>query len=245
MIARMVSVVGFKDSGKTTVVEGVVRELVKRGYRVGTAKHVGDPSFSFDRRGTDTWRHAQAGASKVVCVADGEITQIEKKEVRLPEVLRLFQDADFFILEGFRGLPGIPRVVVARNTEDAERLVDRLTLATVGVRVAGLPYFTIGDLIRLAELVEERAIPPLPGLNCRKCGFEKCEEFAAGVVQGKAKWSACAVLGEDTVLRVDGMRIPLNPFLRGLLKNLVEAFTASLKAPRGGRVVIEAEFDDR
>jgi len=35
----IISVVGKSDSGKTTLIERIIPELTKRGYRVATVKH--------------------------------------------------------------------------------------------------------------------------------------------------------------------------------------------------------------
>ena len=56
----LVAIVGKSDSGKTTLIEKVVPELVKLGLRVGTVKHDAH-SFEIDHPGKDSWRHGQAG----------------------------------------------------------------------------------------------------------------------------------------------------------------------------------------
>jgi molybdopterin-guanine dinucleotide biosynthesis protein MobB len=59
---RILSVVGYKNTGKTTLVSRLVTALKAEGYRVGTLKHDGGHDFEIDREGTDTWKHRQAGA---------------------------------------------------------------------------------------------------------------------------------------------------------------------------------------
>ena len=63
----IITVVGFSDAGKTTIIEKLVPELKQRGYRVGTVKHAAH-GFAVDREGKDSWRHQQAGAD-IVAVA--------------------------------------------------------------------------------------------------------------------------------------------------------------------------------
>ena len=63
---RLVSIVGKKNSGKTTLVVALVRELVRRGHRTMTIKHGAHP-FEIDEQGKDTWRHIhEGGAERVV-----------------------------------------------------------------------------------------------------------------------------------------------------------------------------------
>jgi len=60
---KIISVVGTKDTGKTVLVTKIIEKLVKRGFEVGTIKHVG---HELDVEGKDTWKHKEAGASMVV-----------------------------------------------------------------------------------------------------------------------------------------------------------------------------------
>ena len=77
-MAPMISIVGYADSGKTTLIEKLVPELKKRGYRVGTIKHaVHEPSL--DTQGKDSWRHFNAGADTVVVSSLEKIALIKKR----------------------------------------------------------------------------------------------------------------------------------------------------------------------
>lgn len=99
----VLSVVGFSNSGKTTLVEKLVSELKKRGFRVAVIKHHhGD--FEVDRPGKDTWRHAQAGADVVVMAAPGKVAMIEKihEERSLDEITAMIRGVDLIITEGYK-----------------------------------------------------------------------------------------------------------------------------------------------
>ena len=54
----IVSIVGKSDSGKTTLIEKLLPELTRRGYRIATVKH-DVHGFEVDREGKDSWRHKQ------------------------------------------------------------------------------------------------------------------------------------------------------------------------------------------
>ena len=64
---KICTIVGVRKSGKTTTVTGLIKELKKRGYRVGTVKSVFCPEFTLDTSDSNTWRHREAGAD-LVCV---------------------------------------------------------------------------------------------------------------------------------------------------------------------------------
>ncbi|MEM3012606.1 MAG: molybdopterin-guanine dinucleotide biosynthesis protein B, partial [Candidatus Hadarchaeales archaeon] len=173
---RVLGVGGYKDSGKTEVVVGLVRELVRRGYRVGTVKHLSRHP-TIDREGTDTWRHAEAGSEVVVAVSGEEVAVRERrKKPELEEVLLSLRGLDFVILEGFTG-EEVVKVKVARSEEEARELDDEFTAAFVGKGVKGKPVFPLRASGALADLVEERAATPTGGLDCGECGFGSCREF--------------------------------------------------------------------
>jgi molybdopterin-guanine dinucleotide biosynthesis protein B len=64
---RVFGVVGWKNSGKTTLVERLVAEFVRRGWRIATVKHAHHDA-DIDRAGTDSFRHRAAGATEVALV---------------------------------------------------------------------------------------------------------------------------------------------------------------------------------
>ena len=79
MAIPMISVVGKSDTGKTTLLEKLVAELKRRGYRVATVKH-DTHGFDIDQPGKDSWRHAQAGSDVVVISGPDRLALIEKRE---------------------------------------------------------------------------------------------------------------------------------------------------------------------
>lgn len=95
------AVSGYKNAGKTTLIERLIPELTKAGVRVATVKHDGH-SFEPDVPGTDSHRFFQAGACASM-VYDGEKYAVVKREPVTEEVLRKFApEADLLLLEGFK-----------------------------------------------------------------------------------------------------------------------------------------------
>jgi molybdopterin-guanine dinucleotide biosynthesis protein B len=243
--SRVVAIVGYKGSGKTQVIEALTRELTARGYRVGTVKHVADLGFSIDREGRDTWRHAKAGADVVICLASKEFARIEKRRVEFGELAEELRGQDFFLLEGFRELQNVARIAVLRSPEEAGELINEFTIACVGTSVENFPSFSPSQASRLTDLVEEKAFPLLPELDCQRCGFNSCADFKRAVVSGSARWNGCASLTELAKLHVNGRRVHLNPFVQDLVARLVQALAASLKGGEGKRITIEVNLNER
>ena len=100
----IVSIVGKSDSGKTTLIEKIVPELVRRGYRVTTVKH-DLHGFEIDKEGKDSWRHKQAGAQGVIISSPQKVALIRDvdKDMSLEELRDSFGgDADLILSEGYK-----------------------------------------------------------------------------------------------------------------------------------------------
>jgi molybdopterin-guanine dinucleotide biosynthesis protein B len=99
----IVGLAGFANTGKTTFLEKLIRELKSRGYRVGVVKH-SHHRLEMDQPGTDSWRHLQAGAEMVALAAPGGISLIKpcSDDPKPEQVLSLFRDVDLIIIEGYK-----------------------------------------------------------------------------------------------------------------------------------------------
>ena len=100
----LVAVVGKSDSGKTTLIEKLVPELVKLGLRVGTIKHDAH-SFEIDHPGKDSWRHGQSGASAYVIASPERLAYIARLDGEMPLdaiARRYFTGFDLVVAEGYK-----------------------------------------------------------------------------------------------------------------------------------------------
>jgi len=168
----IIAVLGSKNSGKTMAVEVLAQGLSSSGYRVATAKHVPKPNFTIDREGTDTWRHARAGANIVVSVSPNELVIIKRVDTRdfdpTEITMQCGEDVDLIILEGFKKLvatdPRILKIVAVRNVEEIHQASTEISpvLAYVGSIPAGevpqsLDYFNLlKEKEKLVNLVHEK-----------------------------------------------------------------------------------------
>jgi len=100
----LVAIVGKSDSGKTTLIEKLVPELVRLGLRVGTVKHDAH-SFEIDHPGKDSWRHGQAGADAYVIASPARLAYIAKlgEELELTDIVNAyFSGFDIVVAEGYK-----------------------------------------------------------------------------------------------------------------------------------------------
>jgi molybdopterin-guanine dinucleotide biosynthesis adapter protein len=99
---RVFGVVGWKNSGKTTLVERLVAEFVRRGWRIATVKHAHHDA-DIDQAGTDSFRHRAAGATEVALVGGHRYAIMrEQEEPTLAEVLARLAPVDLVLIEGYK-----------------------------------------------------------------------------------------------------------------------------------------------
>ena len=251
VLARAVSVVGFKDSGKTRVVEALVGELVGRGFRVGTLKHTVE-SVLLDTPGKDTWRHREAGSGATGILHGRGSAFFVDKALTVREAVAMLGELDFVVTEGFKSLGSMAKLIVPRVEEEVGALSNGLEIGVVdvdgkGVRGGGdVPVIPLGDAGALADVVVERAFPVLPGLDCRGCGFDSCLEFGSALLAGDVELGACVGFGSGFSLRVDGEEVALGPFVQDVTRSVVLGLVSSFKGVgRPGRVELSFEVGER
>lgn len=101
---RVYGVIGWKNSGKTSLMERLVTEITGRGFSVSTVKHV-HHTVDLDQPGKDTFRHRAAGAREVVLAsADRLAIMVEHRgpEPELPAVLARMAPVDLILVEGYK-----------------------------------------------------------------------------------------------------------------------------------------------
>ncbi len=102
----IISIFGYKNSGKTTVATRIITHLNSLDRCVLSAKHVGEPAFSIDSPGTDSYRHLEAGATATFLHSENSTTLLLNEPVKnLWALLELGVKAvpvDVIVVEGFR-----------------------------------------------------------------------------------------------------------------------------------------------
>ena len=161
MTHKVIGVAGFKNAGKTTLVEKLVAELTRRGHRISTVKHA-HHSFDIDHEGRDSFRHRAAGASEVAVVSRHRWAIIHELrgdgEPSLDEILAKLAPCDLVIVEGYkrdahgkievRNVPlGHPELAGTDSTIVA-------IAANTPVEKAPVPVFDRDDVQTLATFIE-------------------------------------------------------------------------------------------
>jgi molybdopterin-guanine dinucleotide biosynthesis protein B len=159
----LVSIVGRSKSGKTTLLEKLLRELSSRGYRVATIKHASH-GMSFDRPDKDSWRHLQAGSVMTIATSKDKMVLVRPlaREATLDEIVRtLGEDCDLILTEGFKH-DGAPKIEVQRREvgpplSGIKRLI---AIVTDEPLKTGIRRFSSDDIKGLADFIETGFIRP-------------------------------------------------------------------------------------
>ncbi len=200
-MAPMIAFVGKTNSGKTTVLEGVVKALREKGYRVGVIKH-SHHAVALDTPGTDTWRLSRAGGDPVAIASPNAVWITAGPDGAGPEgtAAQWVRDVDIVLCEGYKG-SAIPKVEVYRSAIGGELLSDpseMVALVTDRPFPVQVPQFSFSDTMGLVRLVEETYLRP-----SRQC--------------------------DSVDLFADGKRIPLGEFAQQIIARTLLGMVSALK----------------
>ena len=233
---RAVGIIGYKNSGKTTLVIALARELIKRGHRVGTVKHA---SGGLDLLGGDTAKH-RAVVEQAGAISSEESAVFFRGAKNLEELLAHI-DADFVLIEGFKEEKTFPKVVCLSGRDEDRALFDGLVLCAVGPEIPpeiAVPVFDPErELGAIADLVEEKGFK-LPNLNCGGCGVETCYNLARAIVEGTRNASDCVSLRSTTEVRINGTLMAISPFIGRIIARTLVGLLSALKGFRPGAIEI-------
>jgi molybdopterin-guanine dinucleotide biosynthesis protein B len=163
MTQRVFGITGWKNSGKTRLVERLVEELTARGWRVSTVKHA-HHEFDIDKPGADSFRHRMAGASEVAIVSGRRWALMhelrDEEEPPLAQILARLAPCDIVLVEGYKR--EAHPMIEARRLETASRAplapgaANILAIAADHpVDDASVPVFGLDDVTAIADFVQD------------------------------------------------------------------------------------------
>jgi molybdopterin-guanine dinucleotide biosynthesis protein MobB len=162
----VIGIVGWKNNGKTTLVERLVAHLVGQGLRVSTIKHT-HHSADLDRPGKDTFRHREAGATEVVLASSARYAILHElrdaAEPELDDLLARMAPADLVIVEGFKRFKH-PKIEVHRAARGTALLArDDPTVIAIAsdepLAGLGIPVLDLDDVAGIAGLITGHLAP--------------------------------------------------------------------------------------
>lgn len=160
---KIYGVTGWKNCGKTGLMERLVAELTSRGYRVSTVKHA-HHSFDVDQPGRDSYRHREAGAEEVLLISGNRWALMHElrgaEEPPLVDMLGKLSNVDLVLVEGYKREPH-PKIE-AHRAEAGQPLIapgDQTIRALASDQPAaahgdlGRPVFDLNDHSAIATFI--------------------------------------------------------------------------------------------
>ncbi|MFH1097227.1 MAG: molybdopterin-guanine dinucleotide biosynthesis protein B [Candidatus Desantisbacteria bacterium] len=203
----IVSIVGRKNSGKTTMIEGIIPELKKRGYRVGIIKHCSHELElkDIDREGTDTYKHQLRGADAVVLSCPNKLMlfQVTEESKQIDDIRHTYlQSVDIILTEGYK-LEDKPKIEVFRRQIGGDEGLlcnqkdNNLVAVVSDCKFEGMPCFELDAYKDITDFIEQTIIQ--------------------------------RVQPSKVSLVVDGKKIPLNGFVRSFMQEAILGMIRSLR----------------
>ena len=212
---KIASIVGKKNTGKTSLTVKVIEELTKRGYNVASIKH-SHHSIEMDKENTDTWKHKQAGANLVVGVGSTTFFNARKEHDlnRILYLLKHFDEFDFVIIEGYKSY-NYPKIITSPEVRDEYTIkeVNSFTIDEKGVS-------------ELADLIEERGHDIVDTLFANNCGFNNGEVIASEIRNGNL--TVDELDNVHCYISIDEKVVGLNRFVSDYLKQNILGVISTL-----------------
>ncbi len=237
---RVIGIIGYKKSGKTTLTLKLSDELIKRGYKVAVVKHINE---DLDLANSDTLKYKEI-LTQIAAITPEESVIFLKNKKNLEEIIKYFE-ADIILIEGFKKEKTFPKIVCLREESEKAELFDGLQLCTVGFVSKGVNQklcdFNIlndEDIKKIAKIAINKSFK-LPNLNCGECGYQDCYGLAQEIVKGNKTLDDCSSLEPSTLVKVNGEIISMNPFISKIVKNTIIGLLSSLKGFIKGDIEIK------
>ena len=199
---KAVAIVGNSDSGKTRLITALIKELNHRGLICGVLKKASE-EVELDKEGKDSWQFMAAGAEAATVLAPEKIFTIEKNkagQTLLDIALERFAEVDILLVEGGK-------------KESAFKKIWRLQ------KVADFDQNKAPE--ELLAVVADESFPISPGYPVFQAEeISRLADFLLNVLEP---------LEPLAELKVDGRRVPLNPFVQSLLTETIKGLLRALK----------------
>lgn len=150
----------FSGTGKTTLIEKIVRNLKAQGFRVAVIKHDAH-KFEIDKEGKDSWRFSKAGADITLISSATKTAMIEQRARTFEQNLSMIHDVDLILVEGHKQ-ENIPKIGICRKAtgkglpHPVEQYIAVVT-DDDGVTSGTVPAFSLEDVQGIVEFLKKKA----------------------------------------------------------------------------------------
>lgn len=145
----------YSGTGKTTLIEKIIRCLKGRGIRLAVVKHDAH-DFDIDHKGKDSWRFTQAGADVTVISSGTKTAVIEQRPRSIQEIVDRIEGVDLVLVEGYRN-QNLPVIGICREETGkgfAAETEAFVALVTDGEAPAcGIPCFGLEEVEAISDFI--------------------------------------------------------------------------------------------
>ena len=218
---RIISIVGLKNTGKTSLTSKVIKELTNRDFKVASIKH-SHHQMEMDHEGTDTYKQMQSGSDLVVGIGGRTYFNINERLdlERILFLIKLIENPDFVVIEGFKAYP-YAKIATCEEVEDEYT-----------IKVVNSFEITDEEVLDLVDLVEERSYDILDTLFVDDCGYNDASIIGQAFASGKLDYNPDSQA--EVNLAIDGINIGLNRFVSNYLKQTILGVLSPLKIKEYG-----------
>ena len=161
----IISIVATRsNSGKTTLIENLVKVFKEKNYKVGVLKHDAH-KFEIDKKGKDSYRFSAAGADNVMLASSNKVALMQNlhEEKELDQLLGMFDNMDIVFIEGFRS-NDYPKIEVHRSVRDHNFLYNDpnynnesfVAIASDEAIDTNIPVMDLNNVQKIAQFIEDR-----------------------------------------------------------------------------------------
>jgi molybdopterin-guanine dinucleotide biosynthesis protein B len=156
---KTIAVIGWKNSGKTTLVSNLTNYYSKKGMKVGVIKHA-HHTFDIDHEGTDSYKIRKSGAYKTTIASDLRLAHmVEQKglDKDINYFKSLNQDCDILIFEGFKKNKDLKKIEVQLKKNNKEDLFLNTTKVLAVItdidKNYTIPFYRHDDIEAIAKFI--------------------------------------------------------------------------------------------
>ena len=159
MNMKTIAVIGWKNSGKTTLVSNLTNYYSNKGIKVGVVKHA-HHNFDIDHEETDSYKIRKSGAFKTTIVSDKRLAHMieeESLDENVSQIIAMHEDCEILIFEGFKNNSELKKIEVSFKKNNKNELnlelPNVLAIVTDQNQKRTIPNFQHDQIPEIAEFI--------------------------------------------------------------------------------------------
>ncbi len=159
MNMKTIAVIGWKNSGKTTLVSNLTNYYSNKGIKVGVVKHA-HHNFDIDHEGTDSYKIRKSGAFKTTIVSNKRLAHMieeDSLDENISKIIAMHEDCEILIFEGFKNNNELKKIEVSFKKNNKNELnlelPNVLAIVTDQDQKRTIPNFQHDQITEIAEYI--------------------------------------------------------------------------------------------